>query len=117
MSDYKCYSCSRVCGQEDLAAECMCYNEGEPHYRGVCKDCKNVAVTEYKSPPDDWRHHNLNKIHEYPLHVSDFWKSVNENCPRWNSLSTSAGMMTFENSSGVVYIVPKPVLSCSCCSF
>ena len=95
---HKCYSCYKIVKFDDLSYECMCFNDDiDAKYRGICKECENIAESEWKEIPDP-KHHRLEKIYKISKDVEDYWKMVEEKAPNWGSM-TAVDSPNFDDKS------------------
>lgn len=57
---HKCYVCAGLFQTSALRYECKCYDQQEPHYRGVCKACATNRSSEIRNPAG----HHLAHLHD-----------------------------------------------------
>ena len=95
--NYQCYGCQKLFCFDDLAAECMCFREEKPQYRGVCKPCAENKIALQIEEPE---HHHLKKIHQYSEECNQFWKNVEDMCPSWSGF-------TFNKHGDIVFNHPN----------
>ena len=98
---YRCYSCGQRCEFDNLSAECMCFNKNDEtaHYRGVCKECKDIPREKWVEKLGEG--HSLNTLPQYTSEqkqqIDEYWADVEKNLGGgWSGASTENDKITYK---------------------
>jgi len=73
MTIYRCYSCGKEVLPEELRYECMCN-----HRKGICKECINIPLKDYKEMPNP--NSNFKRLHELTSEYKRWCEMLKEEC-------------------------------------
>src|SRR5271166_3798103 len=94
----KCYCCQTVYDKWELFRyECMCFNEGDIPYRGICLNCEKTPESKWKEIPNS--NHHFQKIHTHTKEYDNWFNStIGKYCGNDNyQMSFSGGKTIFQD--------------------
>lgn len=109
-----CYSCDLHLEKDNMRYMCNCGGDN-----GICKDCEEIKMSEWKSPPD--HQPMFTKIHDLTPEAEKYYKLIEEEAPNWQGIIAGKDfdIYLWRDEQNVKHEVEIPTLRgkyCTCCN-